>query len=83
MREGLQRELLDESWFDQEVVAKVAVSEQEIADFYNANRAQFTLAEESYRLGQIIVTPRRGTAIGQTAPATTRARRRRRRSRFG
>ena len=28
-------------------------------DFYNANRAQFTVAEESYRIAQIVVTPDR------------------------
>ena len=59
MREGLQRELLTKKLLEQEVASKVAVSDQEVTDFYNANRAQFRVAEESYRLGQIVVTPRR------------------------
>ena len=59
MREGLRRELLAKKLLDQEVVAKVAVSDQEVNDFFNANRAQFTIAEESYRIAQIVVTPDR------------------------
>jgi peptidyl-prolyl cis-trans isomerase SurA len=59
MRESLRREMLANKVVEREVTSKVAVTDQEVTDFYNANRAQFTLAEESYRLGQIIVTPRR------------------------
>jgi peptidyl-prolyl cis-trans isomerase SurA len=59
MREGLRRELLSKKLIDQEVVSKIAVSDQEVTDFYNANRAQFTVPEESYRLAQIVVTPER------------------------
>lgn len=60
MRDGLHRELLAKKLLDQEVVAKVAVSDQEVNDFFTANRAQFTIAEESYRLAQIVITPERG-----------------------
>ena len=59
MREGLRRELLTNKLMEREVISKVAVSDQEVTEFYNANRAQFTVAEEAYRLGQIVVTPRR------------------------
>ncbi len=59
MRETLRRELLVKKLIDQEVTNKVAVTDQEINDFYNSNKAQFTLAEESYRLAQIVVTPDR------------------------
>ena len=57
MRESLRRELVTQKLLDQEVSAKVNVSDQEVSDFYNANRAQFTLPEESYRIAQIVVTP--------------------------
>ncbi len=60
MRENLRRELMAKKLLDQEVVAKVAVTDQEVNDFYNANRAQFTVAEESYRIAQIVITPDRG-----------------------
>lgn len=59
MREGLRRELLAKKVLDQEVVAKVAVTDQEVIEFFNANRAQFTVPEESYRLAQIVVSPDR------------------------
>lgn len=57
MRETLRRELLTNKLMEQEVTSKVTVSDQEVNDFYNANRAQFTVAEESYRVAQIVVTP--------------------------
>jgi peptidyl-prolyl cis-trans isomerase SurA len=59
MRDTLRRELLVKKLLDQEVTGKVTVTDQEINDFYNANKAQFTLAEESYRIAQIVVTPDR------------------------
>lgn len=59
MREGLRRELLTKKLLEQEVTSKVSVSDQEINDFYNTNKAQFTVAEEAYRLAQIVVSPDR------------------------
>jgi peptidyl-prolyl cis-trans isomerase SurA len=66
MREGLRRELLTQKVVAQEVGANVAVTDQEVNDFFNANRAQFNVAEEAYHLAQIIVTP------GRDAPVTNR-----------
>jgi peptidyl-prolyl cis-trans isomerase SurA len=57
MREGLRRELLTQKVIDQEVGSKIAVTEKEITDFFAANRAQFNVAEESYHIAQIVVTP--------------------------
>ena len=57
MREGLRRELLSRKVIEQEIGSKIAVTDQEVTDFFNANRAQFNVAEESYRIAQIIVTP--------------------------
>ena len=57
LRENLRRELLSKKLMEQEVTNKVNVSEQEISEFYNTNRAQFTVAEESYRIAQIVITP--------------------------
>lgn len=56
-REALRRELLARKVIAQEVGAKIAVTEQDISDFFNVNRAQFSVAEESYHIGQIVVTP--------------------------
>jgi peptidyl-prolyl cis-trans isomerase SurA len=57
MREGLRREMLANKLIEQQVTSKVNVSDQEVTDFFNANKAQFTVPEESYRLAQIVVTP--------------------------
>jgi peptidyl-prolyl cis-trans isomerase SurA len=57
MREGLRRELLSQKLLEREVSAKIAVSDKEVSDFFNANRAQFNFAEDSYHIAQIVVTP--------------------------
>ena len=57
MRDGLRREMLAQKVIEQEVGAKAAVSDQMVTEFFNANRAQFNLPEESYHLAQIVVTP--------------------------
>jgi peptidyl-prolyl cis-trans isomerase SurA len=63
MREGLRRELLSQKVIEQEVRSKVAVTDQEITDFFNANRARFNLPEEAYHIAQIVITPQRDQQI--------------------
>lgn len=57
MREGIRRELLAQKVMEREVQSKVAVSDQEVTDFFNANRARFNFAEEAYHIAQIAITP--------------------------
>jgi peptidyl-prolyl cis-trans isomerase SurA len=57
LREGLRRELLTRKVVVQEVGSKVAVTDAEITAFFNANRPQFNVPEESYHIAQIVVTP--------------------------
>ena len=57
MREGLRRQLLAQKVIDQQVGSKIAVTDKDVTDFFNANRAQFNLPEESYHIAQIVVTP--------------------------
>jgi peptidyl-prolyl cis-trans isomerase SurA len=57
MKSALRRELLADKVVDREVTSKISITDQEITDFYNANRAQFNLAEPAYRLAQIVITP--------------------------
>ena len=63
MREGLRRELLTQKVIEREVTSKVNVTDQEITDFFNANKAQFNLPEEAYHIAQIVVTPMREQQI--------------------
>jgi peptidyl-prolyl cis-trans isomerase SurA len=44
-------------------VAKIAITDQDVADFYNSNKAQFNVAEPQYRIAQIVVTPRKEPQI--------------------
>ncbi len=63
MKSALRRELLADKVVDREVTSKISVTDQEISDFYAANRAQFNLAEPAYRLAQIVITPVRDAQI--------------------
>lgn len=63
VREGLRRELLAQKVITQEVGSKIAVTDQEVTTAFNANRAQFNMAEESYHLAQIVVTPARDPQV--------------------
>lgn len=79
MRDGLRRELLTQKVLEKEVSSKIAISDQMVTDFFNANRAQFHLAEESYHLAQIVITPVRderlanGTGDDATTPEAAAA----------
>jgi peptidyl-prolyl cis-trans isomerase SurA len=57
MRESIRRELLTQKVIEREVASKVSVADQEVTDFFNANRAQFNIPEEAYHIAQIVVTP--------------------------
>jgi peptidyl-prolyl cis-trans isomerase SurA len=79
MREGLRRELLAQKVVEQEVGSKISVTDKEINDFFSTNRAQFNVAEESYHIAQIVVTPVRdpqlanGTGDDATTPQAAAA----------
>ena len=53
MRESLRRELLSQKVIEREVGSKVAATDQEITDFFNANKAAFNIAELN-RVAQIV-----------------------------
>jgi peptidyl-prolyl cis-trans isomerase SurA len=59
MRDRLRRELIARKVIEREVTSKINVSDQQVTDFFNANRSQFNLPEDAYHLAQIIVTPAR------------------------
>jgi len=57
MRESLRRQLLTDKLIAKEVTEKINITDQEIADYFNANKAQFNVPEEAYHLAQIVITP--------------------------
>lgn len=75
MRESLRRQLISQKVLERDVTAKVAITDKEVTDFFNANRAQFNLPEDAFRLAQIVVTPVREAQIANRSgdDATTPA----------
>lgn len=59
----LRRQLSIQKLLNREVVAKIAITDQDVTDFYNANKAQFNVAEPQYHIAQILVTPRKEQQI--------------------
>jgi peptidyl-prolyl cis-trans isomerase SurA len=57
VRTSLRRDLTVQKVIEKEVTEKVVVSDQEVTDFFNANKAQFNLPEDAVHLAQIVVTP--------------------------
>ena len=58
LRTDLRRQLSIQKLLNREVVAKISISDQDIKDFYDKNRAQFNVPEPQYHIAQIVVTPR-------------------------
>jgi peptidyl-prolyl cis-trans isomerase SurA len=58
LKSEIRRQLSIEKLLNREVVAKISITDKDITDFYNQNRAQFNVVEPQYRIAQIVVTPR-------------------------
>jgi peptidyl-prolyl cis-trans isomerase SurA len=54
---NIRRQLSIQKLLNREVVAKITITDQDDADYYNKNRAQFDVTEPQYHIAQIIVTP--------------------------
>ena len=63
LKSDLRRQLSIQKLLNREVVAKISITDQDVTDFYNANKAQFNVAEPQFRLAQIVVTPRKEPQI--------------------
>ena len=63
LKRDLRRQLSIQKLLNREVVAKITITDQDVADFYNTNKAQFNVAEPQYRIAQIVVTPRKEPQI--------------------
>ncbi len=78
-KKDIRRNLTIRKLINREVVAKVSITDQDVNDFYNQNRAQFNVAESQYRVSQIVVTPRKDPQVrnrkGDDATTDAEARR--------
>jgi len=52
-----RRDLSVERLFNKEITSKIRVTDQDITDYYNANKAEFFRAEPQVHLARILVTP--------------------------
>jgi len=59
LKRDLRRQLSIQKLLNREVAAKITITDQDVADFYNANHSQFNVAEPQYRISQIVITPRK------------------------
>jgi len=57
LKGDIRQQLSIQKLINREVVSKITITDQDVQDFYNQNRAQFNVAEPQYRLAQIVVTP--------------------------
>jgi peptidyl-prolyl cis-trans isomerase SurA len=53
----IRRELSIEKLFNKEIRSLISINDQDIKDYYNANKANFNLPEPQVHLAQILVTP--------------------------
>jgi len=56
VKHDLRRSLTVDKLINKEINSKVTVTDTEVADYYNAHKAEFNLIENQYHLAQIIVT---------------------------
>jgi peptidyl-prolyl cis-trans isomerase SurA len=59
LKRDLRRQLTIQKLINREVVAKVSITDQDVNDFYEQNRAQFNVVEPQFRVSQIVITPRK------------------------
>jgi len=63
LKGDLRRQLSIQKLLNREVVSKISITDQEVTEFYNSNKAQFNFAEAQFHIAQILVTPRKEPQI--------------------
>ena len=57
LKAQLRRDLSVQKLLNKETTSRISISDKDIADFYNTNKANFNLPEPQIHLAQILVTP--------------------------
>jgi peptidyl-prolyl cis-trans isomerase SurA len=63
LKNDIRQQLSIQKVINHEVVAKITVTDQDVQDFYNQNRAQFNVTEPQFRIAQIVVTPHKDPGL--------------------
>ena len=79
LKSDIRRQVSVQKLLNKEVTNNVSISDQDVKDFYNQNRAQFNVAETQYRIAQLVITPRKDPQLhnrkNDDATSDTEARR--------
>lgn len=57
LKTKLRRDLSVQKLFLKEITSQIAITDKDISDFYNSNKASFNLSEPQIHMAQILVTP--------------------------
>lgn len=57
LKAQLRRDLSVNKLFNKEITSQISITDKDISDFYNDNKASFNLAEPQVHMAQILVTP--------------------------
>src|SRR6266852_3403829 len=57
LKQQLKRDLSIQKLFNKEITSHISISDSDVANFYNANKASFNLAEPQVHMAQFLVTP--------------------------
>ena len=63
LKRDLRKQLSIQKLINREVMSRITITDQEVLDFYNQNRAQFNVTEVQYRVGRIVVTPQKDLRV--------------------
>jgi peptidyl-prolyl cis-trans isomerase SurA len=59
LRRNIRRQVSIDNLINREIRSKISITDQDISNFYNENRAQFNVSETTYHIAQIVVNPRK------------------------
>jgi peptidyl-prolyl cis-trans isomerase SurA len=63
VKNDIRRQLSIQKLLNREIVSKINVTDQDVANAYNENRGEFDVTEPEYHLAQIVVTPERNARV--------------------
>jgi len=71
IRGELRRKLTIEKLLNKEINTKINITDSDIANYYNQNKASYNLVETNYHLARIVVTPQRPQQPGAVTNGKT------------
>jgi peptidyl-prolyl cis-trans isomerase SurA len=63
LRAQIRRDLTVNKLINKEITSRIAITDADVTNFYNANKQSFNLAEPQVHMAQILVTPFQGAPV--------------------